>query len=126
MRNELEAVALNAYPDCQNYFVVVVPVNRVNQEPKQWRMERSEVTYTASHFSSTSTKKGPTRRSARARKSLRMTLKHKPTGIEVSGEVPDVGGYTRKELAERRDELWRRLWNELESLVARRLRVPGR
>lgn len=56
---------------------------------------------------------------------ITITLTHRPTGIEVAGEVP-AGGYSRTELTELERELRAALWAELEERVARHLRIPGR
>jgi hypothetical protein len=52
-------------------------------------------------------------------------LTHRPTGVEVSGEIPQ-GNYSRTEMTQLRQELHARLLAELEQRVARHLRVPGR
>ncbi|HEU4558064.1 MAG TPA: hypothetical protein VFS20_09450 [Longimicrobium sp.] len=52
-------------------------------------------------------------------------LAHRPTGIEVTGEVPE-GHYSRAELTRLRADLRARLFAELEQRVARHLRIPGR
>ncbi len=54
-----------------------------------------------------------------------VTLRHMPTGIEVSGDVPQ-GHYSRGELRQLQDDLAEQLFKQLETLVARHLRVPGR
>ena len=62
---------------------------------------------------------------ANALSSMHMTLRHNPTGIEVSGSVPE-GYYARNEMQRLRGELYNRLHKELEQAVAQALRVPGR
>ena len=54
-----------------------------------------------------------------------VTIRHIPTGIEVTGEIP-MGSYAKKEMQKLRWDLRVRLWNELEDLVAIRLRIRGR
>ena len=54
-----------------------------------------------------------------------ITLRHRPTGIEVSGSVPP-GHYARPAMKKLKAELHARLLDELERLVAKRLRVAGR
>ena len=54
-----------------------------------------------------------------------MTLRHDPTGAEARGTVPP-GHYSRRQMRDRKAELYRRLFAELEREVARRLRIPGR
>lgn len=52
-----------------------------------------------------------------------VTMSHRPTGIEVKGEVP-LGHYSRAEMKRRVNELKRELWFELEGHVAARLGKP--
>ena len=54
-----------------------------------------------------------------------ITLLHRPTGIEVSGSVPP-GHYARHTMRQQKDELYALLFDELERLVAKQLRVAGR
>ncbi len=55
----------------------------------------------------------------------RLTLTHKSTGIEVTGEVP-TGHYSRREMQSEVRKLEEGLFAELESQVAKALRIPGR
>jgi protein subunit release factor A len=55
----------------------------------------------------------------------RMELIHTPTGISVSGIVNE-GVYTRVQMTAAMDALKVQLWAELESKIARHLRLPGR
>lgn len=50
---------------------------------------------------------------------------HVPTGVEVRGQVPQ-GHYSKKEMRQLRQELYQKLFVELERKVAKHLRVPGR
>lgn len=54
-----------------------------------------------------------------------MRLTHRPTGIEVTGEVPE-GNYSRAEMTRLRADLRARLFADLEQRVARHRRIPGR
>ncbi len=54
-----------------------------------------------------------------------ITLRHEPSGVEVSGAVPP-GHYSRARMRELKEQLHRRLFTELERLVAKHLRIPGR
>jgi hypothetical protein len=91
---------------------------------KSWSLDPQEVyQFGMGHRSST-------RRRADLPRSLdesggSMRLAHGPTGIEAAGEIP-AGHYSKARLRELRQELYARLFAELERLVARRLRVPGR
>lgn len=58
-------------------------------------------------------------------RSSRMTLRHGPTGIEVTGEVPP-GRYTRKEQQRLNVELETRLFEELAIEVAQAKKKPRR
>jgi hypothetical protein len=54
----------------------------------------------------------------------RIKVKHRPTGIEVEGDVPP-GHYAKKEMQKLRDELEARLKAELLLKVAQRLCWPS-
>ena len=54
-----------------------------------------------------------------------MKLRHWPTGLEVTGQIPS-GHFSRTELNAQKERLRTKLWSELEAQVARELRVPGR
>jgi hypothetical protein len=58
-------------------------------------------------------------------RSLKLFLLHKPTGIRVEGAVPE-GHYSRPEMIREREQLRATLWTQLERMVAKELRVPGR
>jgi hypothetical protein len=55
----------------------------------------------------------------------RLRLKHRPTGIEVSGEITE-GHYSRAEMTRLRQVLHAHQFADLEERVARHLRIPGR
>ena len=59
------------------------------------------------------------------RRSVQLTGEHIPTGLVVKGVVPE-GHYSRDQMRKLEDELRARLLSELESKVARRIRVAGR
>ena len=52
-------------------------------------------------------------------------LTHRPTGVEVSGQIPQ-GNYSRTEMTRLRQELLASLFAQLEQRVAHHLRIPGR
>jgi hypothetical protein len=54
-----------------------------------------------------------------------LTLIHRPTGLQVKGEVPE-GRYTNAQMNAQQDALHRTLMAELTALVAKKLRLPGR
>ena len=58
-------------------------------------------------------------------RSRSMTLIHGPTGLRVEGMIP-AGSYSRKDMQLQSRLLQQRLFSELEQLVARSLRIPGR
>jgi hypothetical protein len=68
---------------------------------------------------------GPRSSRARQVRNTQLTVRHRATGLEVTGEVV-AGNYSRKQMIEETDKLKLRLMAELEKLVAKRLRVPGR
>src|SRR5687767_3075393 len=53
---------------------------------------------------------------------LNLTLTHLPTGVQVTGRIPE-GHYTRQSLAHLRDELQSSLLQELEPKAIRALKV---
>ncbi len=55
----------------------------------------------------------------------RLELIHMPTGITVTGEVPR-GHHSKKELWKLSEALRERLFANLEAMVAKHLRIPGR
>ena len=54
-----------------------------------------------------------------------ITLIHRPTGLQVTGEVPE-GQYTNAQVSIRLDALYQALMSELTESVAKKLRLPGR
>jgi len=59
------------------------------------------------------------------KRAITVRLEHVPTGIFVEAAIPE-GHYSRAELRKLKDQLSAQLFGELESKVARHLRVPGR
>ena len=76
---------------------------------------------------SSSGRSRPTRRSRAAAgpSASRMTLTHVATGVTVEREVP-LGRYMRGQMRVAKEQLHARLFSELESKVARHLRLPSR
>lgn len=54
----------------------------------------------------------------------RLRLRYEPTGVAVEGEIPD-GHYSRKEMQQKTEQLMKVLFLELESKVAKKLRIRG-
>ena len=54
-----------------------------------------------------------------------MVLKHVPTGLQVTGEI-EYGHYSKQDMRRRKSQLYKVLFQLLENLVAKKLRVPGR
>jgi len=67
---------------------------------------------------------GPHSSRANQIRSERITLTHRSTGAEVSGEIA-AGNYTRKQMIEERRRLNLELFAKLEKAVANRLRLSG-
>ena len=63
--------------------------------------------------------------SALTERTPEMTLVHLPTGISVMRSAP-TGKYSRKDAQRIREEIRLSLLAELEQLVAKHLKVPGR
>jgi hypothetical protein len=89
----------------------------------KWHLDPTEVTRSA-----VASCVGGRRRAARSRaldiRSKEYTLRHTPTGIEVSGTIPS-GNYSRKEMNRIGEQLLQNLLQELEIKVAHKLRIPG-
>jgi hypothetical protein len=90
----------------------------------RWRLDHREVTWRASGGNSSG------RRKARLSRSMDLTsydleFEHVPTGLVVKGRVHQ-GHYSRDQMRELRAKLCARLLDELEDIVARKLRIPGR
>lgn len=56
--------------------------------------------------------------------SWKYTLKHRPTGVEVSGEV-GKGHYSKEQFSRLKNDLLQRLWSQLERRVEAHLGIPG-
>jgi hypothetical protein len=96
----------------------------VKHPTPRWSLNPAEVD---AAMMGTTTSGRSQRRESRALdvRSVKLTLKHRPTGVVVVGAVPD-GHYARKEMTRLKAELRAGLFRELESKVARVLRIPGR
>ncbi len=57
--------------------------------------------------------------------SREMILVHRPTGVQVKGEIK-AGNYTRSEMRKLQNELYQKLLILLEGEVAKVLRISGR
>ena len=62
---------------------------------------------------------------ASAATSRTVFIEHLPTKVRVEGTVQE-GNYSKKEMQRLRAQLYDKLLTELETAVARKLRVPGR
>ena len=91
---------------------------------ERWRLDPREVSWKAMSTASSGRTKVRLSRSLDLR-SAQLTCEHVPTGLSVTGTVPE-GHYSRDQMRKLQDELRARLLSELESKVARRLRVAGR
>ncbi|MGE3073021.1 MAG: hypothetical protein AB7N24_02770 [Dehalococcoidia bacterium] len=99
----------------------------MKQQPAKWELDWAEVEVAG--WESTSRKRPRPCMAKHSRamdvRSIVVTLRHIPTGVEVSAGVPE-GHYSKKEMARRRSELSEGLRSELEAAVAKHLRLPGR
>ena len=88
----------------------------------KWSLDPEDVVYRGCGSSS-----GKSRQFSRRLRETgyRIVLVHRPTGLEVQGEIP-AGSFSKKEMQKLREELYRKLFAELEAKVARHLRAPGR
>ena len=88
----------------------------------KWRLNPDEVG--GGNVSSSSTTKSGQFSRRLKRTSARLQLTHIPTGINVTGEVPE-GHYSKKEMRKLKEELYERLFVQLEVKVGKHLRAPG-
>jgi len=58
-------------------------------------------------------------------KGAEINLVHKPTKLEVKGIIPK-GNYSKKEMVQLKDSLYKSLFIELENKVAKHLKIPKR
>ena len=95
-----------------------------DREP--WKLNPGDVSISGSSSSASTRGRGGMARKSRAEdtRSEVIRLLHRPTGIDVDGEIP-AGHYSRVEMSKLRDDLTTRLWDELGRKVARHLRIPG-
>lgn len=56
---------------------------------------------------------------------MAITVRHRPTGIVLQGAIPE-GHYSKAEMQKLKDALLERLMREMETAVARHLRLAGR
>lgn len=54
--------------------------------------------------------------------SCTMTLSHEITGLSITGEIP-AGNYSKKEMQQLRENLYIKLFADLERQVAKKLRI---
>ncbi len=88
-----------------------------------WRLPMSEFSYEGSGSTSTHRKKLTKASRAVDSRAWQYRLVHEPSQLEVVGEIPE-GNYSRKEMQQRRTDLWDKLFAELEKKVARHLKIP--
>jgi hypothetical protein len=91
---------------------------------RQWRLDPREVIWKAMGYARTDRSKARLPRSLDLR-SEQITAEHAPTGLTVTGQIP-LGNYSRDQQKRLRQELRDRLLAELETKVARHLRISDR
>jgi len=89
---------------------------------QEWHLDPEEVS--CGLHGSSSGKSGQFERKLKTTSST-IFLTHEPTGLRVEGEVPP-GNYSKKEMQKEREILKNTLFQELEWLVAKQLKVKGR
>lgn len=91
-----------------------------------WHLDPHEVGASRDWLRTGRRRGGATRTSRAATKQVgHLVLTHYPTGLKVEGRTSE-GHFTRQQMTQEMDGLRERLWRELEELVARELRIPGR
>ncbi len=89
-----------------------------------WTLNPAEVTWGTSGHTSTRRKKRRLSRQLDER-SLEIKMTHLPTGIAVTGTVPE-GHYSKREMLAAQNAVLEKLFVTLEAQVARHLKIPGR
>ncbi len=90
----------------------------------KWQLPKGEVTWAGGGSTSTHRRKRSIASRAVDLRSWEFTLIHIPTEVSVSGDVP-AGHYSKKQMQQAREDLWAKLWPELEKKVAKHMRLPG-
>ena len=88
-----------------------------------WRLDPAEVSYSGMGSCKGGRKKTSQSRALDTR-SMKLTVVHIPTNLEVNGEIPN-GNYSRKEMRNLEAKLRNELFVELERKVAKKLRISG-
>jgi hypothetical protein len=83
----------------------------------------ADVTWEASSTSNGRRKVRDSRASSPSR--YKLAVVHLPTHVRSEGEVP-LAHYTRAEMKKKKEDLWLKLWLELDEAVAQKLRLPKR
>jgi len=95
----------------------------MNKKSKQkWSLNPKEVTRAI--YGSSSGKTGQFERKLKTTSST-ILLTHTPTSIKVEGQVPS-GNYSKKEMQKKRNDLTEILFQELEKLVAKSLKIKSK
>lgn len=91
-----------------------------------WHINESDISFGTSGSTSSgrTTSKWTKQPSSMDARSRTLTMKHIPTGVEVTSEIP-LGNYSNKELHKAIEKLKVQLRAELEIKVAKHLRIPG-
>lgn len=90
----------------------------------KWKMSKEEVACNGTGITSTNRKNVNSTSRAIDSRSWKFVLIHTPTGMEVSGEIPE-GSYSKKQMQQERDKLYSSLWTQLETKVAKHMKLPG-
>jgi hypothetical protein len=88
---------------------------------ERWKLDPREVSWKAMSTASSGRVKARLSRSLDLR-SVQITGEHVPTGLLVTGAIPE-GHYSRDQMRKLQDDLRVRLLSELERKVARRIQV---
>lgn len=83
-----------------------------------WQMKQEDVDWAWGGSSSGRRKAGTSR--ANSITSAQLTLTHKPTGLSVKGEIQE-GRYSKTQMQDKKRDLYEKLFDELEVLVAKKL-----
>jgi hypothetical protein len=88
-----------------------------------WSLNKTDVNSSFGISTSVNRKNARQQRDQDVR-TVTVTLVHEPTGIEVQGEVK--GNFSRKDLTGAKNNLYNKLYKDLENKVAKQLKIGGR
>jgi hypothetical protein len=88
-----------------------------------WALKKSDV-YSYGGTSTSGPRKNARQQRNIEERTLTLNLVHEPTKIEVQGQM--TGSFSRKEMTEKKNDLYNKLFKDLENKVAKYLKIAER